>query len=781
MMLAMFVCVVVFTFSAFAADEVASGTYRGNILCFSGGSGTEDSPYLISTAEHLNNIRLYPSAHFELTNDIYFTSQDFTYSGDFYNSGSYWDPIDNFTGSFNGNNYVIDGLKMKRSFSGEKIDNVVHTGAYFGLFAKAEGNISNLTLSNINIQINVRKGFNSEISVYVGGLAGCSNGKISNCTVSGTIGVTGNTDIVSATVGGVVGQGYTNCSIVNSGNNASIKAVCTQSTYQYGSGAYISSSTATAGGIAGKFSGKTISDCINFGTITANSIKSPYAGGIIGKSSTNGIDGNINTQISGCYNYGNVEANSNPPAKLEQDDYNYGRLTAKAGGIIAYMIETAVGECGNYASVTAKGWGADAGGIAGYAYYTGNKITQCFNKGNILSYDLYTTHYGSHHAGGITAYGGLIDQSYNEGSVTSTGTDYVKAGGITVCTFDKITNCYNAGTISAQTDAYESCVAGIIVDLPTAIEYCYNIGTLEGAKKGGIARVVYDGTANSETERHILDCYYIDNVSVGIYETIDYCAKNVYQKSASQLKNKSTFLHFDFEEIWTFFDGNYPYPQLIKMNQGLAYSVNDDGITCIITDMGFCTETELVLPNEIDEYRVTAIGNSAFYGCTNLKQIVIPDSVTSIYSWAFRSCSGLTSITFSGDAPTFDTNAFRDVTATVYYPANNPTWTEAVRQNYGGNITWVAVGPPAYTLSPDGSTLTVTVQPHDSYESGSCVLAVYRDGRMVGVDCVQADWTQPVTLSAACAGSGELTVKLLLLDGDMAPYLPVVPVEPALA
>ena len=107
---------------------------------FAGGNGTEVSPYLISTAIHLSNVRLHPSAHYELINDIKFTSNDFY--GAFYNSGSYWDPIDDFTGSLDGNNYAIDGLKMNRSFAGETIDGVTRTFEHFGLFSSVEGSIS---------------------------------------------------------------------------------------------------------------------------------------------------------------------------------------------------------------------------------------------------------------------------------------------------------------------------------------------------------------------------------------------------------------------------------------------------------------------------------------------------------------------------------------------------------------------------------------------------------------------------------------------------------------
>ena len=95
--------------------------------------------------------------------------------------------------------------------------------------------------------------------------------------------------------------------------------------------------------------------------------------------------------------------------------------------------------------------------------------------------------------------------------------------------------------------------------------------------------------------------------------------------------------------------------------------------------------TELTLPNLLP-----TIGAKAFRDCDHLESVVFGASVANINASAFLNCSTLTEMTFKGNAPTINSTAFTGVTATAYYPPNNITWTEEKLQDYGGTITWVA-------------------------------------------------------------------------------------------
>ncbi len=61
-----------------------------------------------------------------------------------------------------------------------------------------------------------------------------------------------------------------------------------------------------------------------------------------------------------------------------------------------------------------------------------------------------------------------------------------------------------------------------------------------------------------------------------------------------------------------------------------------------------------------DDGSVTSIDSYAFYGCRGLTSVTIPDSVTSIGSYAFSDCSSLTSVTIGNGVTSIGSYAFSD-------------------------------------------------------------------------------------------------------------------------
>ena len=77
-----------------------------------------------------------------------------------------------------------------------------------------------------------------------------------------------------------------------------------------------------------------------------------------------------------------------------------------------------------------------------------------------------------------------------------------------------------------------------------------------------------------------------------------------------------------------------------------------------LTDYGK-TLTEIVIPDQIDGVSITSIGSDAFYNCSSLTSITIPNSVTSIGDYAFHYCTNLTRITIGNSVTSIGDYAFK--------------------------------------------------------------------------------------------------------------------------
>ncbi len=119
---------------------------------------------------------------------------------------------------------------------------------------------------------------------------------------------------------------------------------------------------------------------------------------------------------------------------------------------------------------------------------------------------------------------------------------------------------------------------------------------------------------------------------------------------------------------------------------GIAYEPNTIGNTCTVTGIGTFDGEELIIPDYISGYRVTAIAGKAFQNCAKLTKLVLPETVKTIGYSAFAGCTALTEFTIPASVTYIESNIFSGNTnmTTVYYNSTYSSYS-----NLGGNITKV--------------------------------------------------------------------------------------------
>ncbi len=158
---------------------------------------------------------------------------------------------------------------------------------------------------------------------------------------------------------------------------------------------------------------------------------------------------------------------------------------------------------------------------------------------------------------------------------------------------------------------------------------------------------------------------------------------------------------------------------------------------------------------------------------SQVQSVVIMDGVQYLgcYTLAGFEFCGVNSVNviFTGETPPqFDEYSFANTKATVYYPAGE-LWTEEIRQNYGGTLTWVAGHPilegESVIWNPNVDTVP-SVRADASYEAFEAVIV---DGNIVAGENYTV--TQGSTVITFCEeylytlSFGEHTVVLQFEDG----------------
>lgn len=316
--------------AAYAADKP---------LTLSGGSGTAEDPYLMSTkadfielatacntpegtATNGNTASHYSGVHFLMTADI-----DFTGDTDFkgiavapiqYSSATSW----KFQGVFDGGGHTVSGLELE--------------GIVFDTEGKAQSGGANRSRNNV-------------------GLFGCLEGAtVRNLNIAADCRFSGY-DYVGS-IAGYLEKG----SVIE--NCTSLAAVDCYDSYGGGIAGRVNATTSMPTQITGCMFGGTVRVCNN------------NVGGITGYS------GNANVTISGCVNTGAVIASSFNAIKADGIQYTAGGI---AGGFTGKMTD-----CFNAGPVTATQ--KNAGGLVGNYTGTSSTITSCISLGSVTCPDLVT-------------------------------------------------------------------------------------------------------------------------------------------------------------------------------------------------------------------------------------------------------------------------------------------------------------------------------------------------------------------------------------------------------
>lgn len=115
--------------------------------------------------------------------------------------------------------------------------------------------------------------------------------------------------------------------------------------------------------------------------------------------------------------------------------------------------------------------------VGGVCGNNAGTITNCYNAGNLTAIE------SSADIGGICGYnnGGTIANCYNTGTVTATGT-VASVGGVCGCSTELILNCYNIGTVTAASSGAD--ISGICGYNFGPIKNCYYLADTEDENGG---------------------------------------------------------------------------------------------------------------------------------------------------------------------------------------------------------------------------------------------------------------------------------------------------------
>lgn len=212
-----------------------------------------------------------------------------------------------------------------------------------------------------------------------------------------------------------------------------------------------------------------------------------------------------------------------------------------------------------------------------------------------------------------------------------------------------------AGTRVIEEDAFAGCDSLSSVNLPlglSAIEYYAFAGC------DTLSEIVLPNTLISLASEAFGWCQSL--TTVYLPESILEIRNNPFEGCDSL--TAFTVVEGSYAEQWCASNGfAYTYVEPETPKTDYEYYLQREGSIIITRYVG--TNSEVIVPETLDGYVVTAIAERAFQCCDFISTIILPNTITSIGDYAFAQCSSLESIILSENIISIGNSAFLYCTA----------------------------------------------------------------------------------------------------------------------
>lgn len=124
-------------------------------------------------------------------------------------------------------------------------------------------------------------------------------------------------------------------------------------------------------------------------------------------------------------------------------------------------------------------------------------------------------------------------------------------------------------------------------------------------------------------------------------------------------------------------------------SEGLAYTLSKDQSHYLVSGLGECKDTKIVIPATYNGRPVLGVaeGNSqagagAFEGCQTLESIVLPEGATTIGAAAFASCRNLLRVSVPDSITMIEETAFKGCSSLIYNEYENAKYIGSTENPY---------------------------------------------------------------------------------------------------